>query len=224
MKKNDIDSKPKDKNNALLWAENEVRIYKETYCKNDDYTSACADSALRAYASLTEDGHSGFSWNLTKRILENLLDGRPLGEIGDDDFVLIYESDEEKEYQHPRRSALFKTVHADGTVTYHDNDRQVCKLLGKESYFHCFADRIVDELFPIQFPYTPPKEQYVVVVDEFLYDKNNGDFDTIGVLYIMTPDEGDVDVHKYFKEGAVSFVEIDGGEYNNRYRNRVISK
>ena len=55
------------------WAEREV----ELACKREnpdrkegefDYGCACYESALKAYKSLMEDGHSGFSIGITKHI------------------------------------------------------------------------------------------------------------------------------------------------------------
>ena len=41
-----------------------------------DYGVACYESALRAYRSLMQDGHSGFSIQITKSILNRLIDGK----------------------------------------------------------------------------------------------------------------------------------------------------
>ena len=73
------------------WAEREIEIA----CKKEnpnwdgksfDYGCACYQSALKAYKSLCEDGHSGTSFNITKNILIRLMEGLPLKPITDDDF------------------------------------------------------------------------------------------------------------------------------------------
>ena len=60
------------------WAKREVEIA----CKKEnpdrkegewDYGCACYESALKAFDSLMEDGHSGFSIGLTKHILNTRL-------------------------------------------------------------------------------------------------------------------------------------------------------
>lgn len=71
------------------WAEREV----ELACKNEregvekpedaEYGVACYRSALRAYSSLSRDGHSGMSIQITKGILNRLIDGRTLTPIVD---------------------------------------------------------------------------------------------------------------------------------------------
>ena len=43
-----------------------------------DYGCACYESALKAFESLCEDGHSGMSIGFTKQILNRLIDGKPL--------------------------------------------------------------------------------------------------------------------------------------------------
>ena len=58
----------------LEWAKKEVEIA----CKREnpnrkkgefDYGCACYESALKAFESLTEDNHSGYSIGITKNIL-----------------------------------------------------------------------------------------------------------------------------------------------------------
>ena len=72
------------------WAEREVEIA----CRREnpdrgefDYGCACYESALKAYKSLVEDGHSGFSIVLTKHILNRLIDCKPLTPIEDTDDI-----------------------------------------------------------------------------------------------------------------------------------------
>ena len=66
--------------NMKEWAEREVKIA----CKREnpdrkegewDYGCACYESALKAFNSLLDDGHSGYSIGITKQILNRLIDG-----------------------------------------------------------------------------------------------------------------------------------------------------
>lgn len=99
------------------WAENEVRIA----CKHEnpdwdgksfDYGCACYQSALKAYKSLMEDKHSGFSFGMTKTILKRLLDELPLMPIEDIpenwNEVSGRSNDGSTLYQCTRMSSLFK--------------------------------------------------------------------------------------------------------------------
>lgn len=77
------------------WAEREV----ELACKKEnperkegefDYGCACYESALKAFKSLMEDGHSGTSIHLTKNILVNLIEGKVLTPIEDGGRMGVY--------------------------------------------------------------------------------------------------------------------------------------
>ena len=73
----------REKSSMERWAENEVAIAcrREKPDRKDgewDYGCACYESALKAFQSLCNDGHSGFSIGLTKAILNRLIDGKSL--------------------------------------------------------------------------------------------------------------------------------------------------
>lgn len=79
--------------NMTTWAEREV----ELACKKEnperkegefDYGCACYESALKAFKSLMEDGHSGSSIHLTKEILVRLIEGKVLTPIEEGDGSL----------------------------------------------------------------------------------------------------------------------------------------
>ena len=78
--------------NMKEWAELEVEIAKKRE-RGDapedefDYGCACYDSALKAFNSLCEDGHSGMSIGFTKAILNRLIDGKPLVPIEDTEDI-----------------------------------------------------------------------------------------------------------------------------------------
>lgn len=95
----------------LEWARREAELaMADPEC--DGYTAACCKSALKAFACLTEDGHSGFSISLTKRILVRLIEGKPLTPIADkpEEWTEGYLSDGDICMQAQRQSSLFKTV------------------------------------------------------------------------------------------------------------------
>lgn len=108
-------------NNVLDWAKREVKIA----CKKEnpnrkegefDYGCACYESAIKAFESLCEDGHSGFSIKMTQAILVRLLDGQPLTPIEDTDDVwnkCSRPKDGPEVYQCKRMSSLFKDIYAD---------------------------------------------------------------------------------------------------------------
>ena len=83
--------------NMREWAKREVEIYKKENFTDDDfnYGNACVDSALRAFNSLYEDNHSGFSIRITQIMLNRLIDGKPLTEIEDIPVVFLIKKKEE---------------------------------------------------------------------------------------------------------------------------------
>ena len=219
----------REKSSIERWAENEVAIAccREKPDRKDgewDYGCACYESALKAFHSLCEDGHSGFSIGLTKAILNRLINNKPLLPIEDIDEVWSDISDmsglkgEECNYQCKRMSSLFKYVYADGTVKYRDVDRyHGVNINCPDAPYHSgLIDTVMDELYPITMPYMPADRAYKVYTEEFLVDPKNGDFDTVGILYVITPSLERVEINRYFKEAPNGFAEIDEAEYVKR--------
>ena len=213
------------------WAEREVQIAceRENPDRKEgewDYGCACYESALKAFNSLVEDGHSGMSIGFTIQILNRLIDGKPLTPIEDTEDAWNERGTSKKgctSYQCKRISSLFKHVYPDGTVEYSDINRVVCVNIDNDSTWYSGMLRdIVDEMFPITMPYSG-EGPYKVYFRDFLYDPKHGDFDTRAVFYIKTPDGEDIGVYKYFKEDDNGFVEIDWEEYiarRNKYNER----
>ncbi len=215
------------------WAAKEVELacQKEKEASEDsdewDYGVACYESALRAYECLCRDGHSGFSIQITKSILNRLVDGKCLTPIEDtpDIWNEIDNGKGAKKYQCKRMSSLFKEVASDGTATYRDVNRVYCVNIDAPdvSYTNGLATRLVDKLFPITMPYLPTGKKFKVVREEFLVDEKNGDYDTLAFLWIETPDGKKVEVNRYFKESdsTEGFTPIDKAEYEDRKARKV---
>lgn len=181
------------------WAEREIAAA----CKREnpnwdgksfDYGCSCYQSALKAYKSLMDDGHSGYSFSITRNILKKLLDEIPLSPITDEDFFSDkYESLESEEglkkrrlksrIQCPRRSSLFRYKDLKGNVKYTDIDRYYC--INAENPSDTFSGGIanfIDKLYPITMPYIPSSERFKVYVKYWLTDKSHGDFDVQEVI------------------------------------------
>lgn len=222
--------------NILDWARNEVVIA----CKKEnpnrkkgefDYGCACYVSALKAFESLTEDGHSGFSIKMTQAILNRLIDGKPLTPIEDTDdiwnFCNCYEDGTEV-YQCKRMSALFKKIHTDGTITYNSNDLYYCIDINNPSntYYSGLVREIIHKMFPITMPYMPDKP-IKVYCEDFLTDKKNGDFDTVGIYYALKEENGqsnNIEINRFFKfeyEELNEWIEITKEEYDERKSRKV---
>ena len=222
--------------NMKEWAANEIKIA----CKREnpnwdgksfDYGCACYQSALKAYNSLCDDDHSGFSFNLTKNILIKLMNNLPLTSITEDDFKNVENYINEKALkkegiksikQCPRMSSLFRTETIDGKIYYNDVDRSYSiNIHDKYDTFTGFPCKIIDKLFPITLPYGGNVNKYKIYVEQFLSNKDNGDFDTIGILYCITPDNKKIEINKYYTEKDNEFIEIDKGYYDKLKDNKV---
>lgn len=184
------------------WAEREIAAA----CKREnpnwdgksfDYGCSCYQSALKAYKSLMDDRHSGFSFSMTRNILKKLLDEIPLSPITDKDFfnneaenIKSFETDEilrkrglKSHIQCPRRSSLFREEDLEGNVRYRDIERYYCiNAENPSDTFSSSIDNFIDKLYPITMPYVPSSERFKVYVKYWLTDKSHGDFDVQEII------------------------------------------
>lgn len=180
----------------------------------------CYESALRAYETLYNDNHSGLSIEITKNILNRMIDNKPLTPIEDteDEWILINNSsDTLKEYQCKRISSLFKRIYKDGLIQYTDIDRTLKQDTVINTLWHSgLTDKIIDELFPITMPYMPEDNHYKVICEDYLTDRKNGDYDTIGIFKIIKQNGDIVEINRYFKDGEDNYIEINSNEFEER--------
>lgn len=213
------------------WAENECqKICKQInpnfeFGKEQfDYSCSCYESALKAYKSLCEDGHSGYSFGFTKEILIRLMEGKPLSPITEEDFpsepTSINYPDGHVSFQCSRMYSLFKDVYPDGTIKYNDIDRDYCiDIENPSNTFYTWTP--INDLFPITLPYTPQKEKYKVYIQSFLTDEENGDIDTQGYLYAITPNGERIELNLFKAEIGGKWIEIPAEEYKRRLERRL---
>ena len=208
------------------WAKREVEIA----CKRErgnapegawDYGCACYESALKAFQSLCEDGHSGMSFGFTRSILTRLMHHRPLTPIEgkDDEWRFAYDSyTGDKIYQNLRLGSLFKHITPVGTVYYTDTDAMYCQDIGNGgTYYNGLIEKIVYEKFPITMPYLPSTEPMIVYTQDCLTDRENGDFDTMAVFH--TEHVGKITaINRFFKESGREWVEISREEWDERLK------
>lgn len=208
------------------WASKEV----ELLCKRvgDGYTAKCAKAALEAFNFIANQGHSGCSIEVTKSILFELLNERPLTSIGgaDDEWEFAFNRENFKVYQNLRRSSLFKTVYSDGTVEYNDSGTSYCRDKNAEvTYTNTFiqeeALKALSEQgindYCVTFPYIPAREKLEIVTEDCMYDKTQkGDYDTIGILYANAPQRDKIAINKFYKETENGFEPISKEEYDMR--------
>lgn len=193
-----------------------------------DYDCSCYKSALKAYKSLVEDNHSGFSWVFTASILKRMLDGLPLTPIEDEDFNTpdavceIVNDDGMISTQCPRMCSLFKHENPDGSIIYTDQDRQYCyNIEFPDDTFNCKDEDIVDELFPITMPYYPTGKKFKVGIKEFLCNPENGDYDHKAIEHVITPDNEKIIIGKYYREENRKMVEITKEQFELDEKQRI---
>lgn len=225
------------KSNFEIWAEKEVKLAIASERKASgvnkgwDYGSACYKSALRALKSLEKDGHSGFSIQMTKSILNRMIDWKPLTPIEDtpDMWNYTYTNSKTREtvWQNKRMSSLFKHVRQDFGVIYCDNNHSVCvDITNKTRYHSGLVSKIIDEMYPITMPYMPSDKPIEVYCTDLLTDRKNGDFDTVGIFYCIEPNGKRVEINRYFRNALEEeyhedsdwsgWVEIDEDEWYSR--------
>lgn len=213
--------------NMTEWARREIEIAceKEKGLDTDGdsgYGIACYKSSMKAFESLMNDGHSGMSIGITKNILNRLIDGKPLTPIVDTQDIWNYVSSlgdikDYKTYQCKRMSSLFKYLYKDGSVKYSDVDRVISVNINNPNvtYSSGLTRSMVDKMFPIQLPYYPGIKPYKVYCEDFLSDPSNGDFDTVGVFYIETPEDEKVELNKFYHfVNGVTKIEISKEDYD----------
>ena len=200
------------------WARKEIEIAKERERKTSevedgwDYGCACYDSALKAYESLCEDGHSGMSIRFTKQILNRLIDGKPLTPIEDTPDMWNVVSWSERIYQCKRMSSLFKHTDKDGNDSYRDNDYAVYVDMKSNTMWHSkHVSNYVYSKYPITMPYMPNDKPYKVYCEDFMYKKPKaiGEYDHFAMLYMIKPNGEREEVDKYFMEQDNKTIEID---------------
>lgn len=189
------------------WATREVELAKEWEKRESDdhsfdgYVDACYDSALKAYKSMCEDGHSGMSWSITVGILTKLLKEVPLTPIeeNEDDMWIVYG---DGHAQSKRRHSLFRDIQPDGTYKYHDIDAVGLAIVNPDGHITTvssrFGDYICDKLFGpiVSFPYRPPMDRYWVRCFEF--SARDGS-DIYYVHFIKKPNGTVVEINSFFK-------------------------
>lgn len=199
-----------------------VERYKNEYEYLSDcdlYTKMCYHHALEVFEMLCKNC-SGYSMQLTMDFLTKMVNGHPLTPIKDEDFCTesaksYCRNDGSQSIQCPRMSRLFKYIHTDGTITYSDVDRVLVKVLKNSTHWtNGFITSIVDKMYPITLPYMPPNEKFIANINEYLFDKKNGDYDAIHFVSLKHPDGKIEDVNRYFIENHNTFMEVDEETFN----------
>lgn len=217
--------------NMEQWAKREIEIAcNRAHAYKDqtgwDYGVACYESAFKAYKSLMEDEHSGCSIGITMNILNRLVQCKPLTPIEDTPDIWhevgFTSTGLVKNLQCNRMGSFWKEIYPDGTINYIDNDRVIAYCVDHPTvgWHNGTIVHLIHEMFPITMPYRPENTPYKVYIYEGLTDPQNGDYDTIAVLYVIKPNGEHVDINRYF-DTTDKPREITKEEYQEREKRFV---
>lgn len=214
--------------------ENEVNNYIESAKKSDEYEylKMCAKAAVELMNVFTKQGHSGMSAGLTINMFKTLANGGVLSPITEQDSFseprILGSNPKRSSEQCTRYSSLFKDTYEDGHTEYHDINRFTLYNIGKDiPFYNGLVSRELHKQFPITVPLNYYPEKYKAYINEELLDKRNGDYDTIRIVYVDTPNNERIHINKYYTDrdnlsgtgivgteiGDMDFVEITEGQY-----------
>lgn len=211
--------------NMTEWAENEVKLACSGEADDevlDKYAESCYQSALKAFKSLCEDGHSGMSIGFTLHILNRLVKGLPLSPIEgkEEEWEAVERGENNVAYQNKRCSALFKKI-KDGKTRYDFVDKTVVFYNGEDTGCHNgHASKLVEELHPTTLPFMPPEKSYKVYCNE--YDSAQGDYVLREYTYLINPDGEREELNRYFILSRLDSTELTKAEFD--YQKAVLAK
>lgn len=223
------------------WARREVDLAKACLNAKDqmvrEMISEEYEAAYRSYCNFLDEYEKLENKIIIKTVFTQLLHEENLSPIVDseDDWILVEGFDPVASsndnpgwsiYQCKRRSSMFKKVVYDrktgevDEITFRDIDRAVCIDINKPDYMYTggMGPLVLDELIPITLPYSPCGKTRIFTEEFKYHEDQEGDLDTIGVLYFRMPNGTMKEVKRYFKEDHESkqMVEITQSEYLSR--------
>lgn len=211
------------------WMDVEIRsLVKENKDKEDMYYFAAAE--VTNMIAAVERGD--YKFEDLRDVVMNLLCRQPGSPIIDEDssWELVDDSDGFKQYRCLRWPTLYKGVdNKTGKTKFIDQNRYICIDVNnpKSMWTGGIGGTVLDELYPITFPYTPILSPIKVYMELFNYYTTGGGADTFAVCSLMVPDEGIKEVWRFFKtdhnkseelsgDNVEGLTEIDKSEYFTR--------
>ena len=213
------------------WAKGEVDTAIDELCHNNERPEVnavakelylAAGKAVECFADMKSSPFTAL------RITERLLRHKPLTAIKDtiDIWEKVVDNTEvgDTTYQCKRYSGLFKVVDKTGKVHYNDVSRVVATDPDGITFQSSLATDLVNEMFPITFPYNVPMMPFRVSYESFLFDQTvkNSDFDTVALYTVITPRGAEIEVNKFFAYGKDDNpYEITEEQFNARKKVRI---
>lgn len=230
----------------LEWAKSELILLSGKDKMNDEEMKYIEevryDHVLKAFEKVINLMYNSYFENPEdSRLLNKLISFINLTPIKEDDEWISLNFSDEKKSLHPngakevfvckRRKTLFKYIFEENIggsdkpqliTKYTDLDRVVFRTKKEDvSLFDdthlIFVTNLMDEKFPIEFPYNP-ENQIIVNGEKFLCEKDNSwIFDTFSIISCLVNDKEYI-INRFFKEDHKTgkFKEIDEKEFIKR--------
>ena len=240
----------KKKSKMFQWAEHEVELACRRKCdigiasENDkpDCAGDSYDVALAAFKKCTDGNLDSPQFQIMTGILERLLHGLPLTSITESDFVDESISPDEFEIipwyadelpyddssciQCSRCDSVFKIKDKNGEVMYTDFNRGYFVNIDNPNDIYSSDMSFLDKMYPIKMPYFPKSKKFVIYERRFIADELNSDwdYDTVGTLYMLTPDGERVDLNIYRTVIDGTLVRISKEDFEALYEKRIYKK
>lgn len=194
------------------------RVYKEALRLFCDFMDGVAEAQLPEAAVYS--------------VFSQLVDRNPLTPIEDkkggwilvegfDPAVGNEEHPEYSLYRNTRRPSLYKKVmygKKGPEITFSDINRAISVDVDTKALRNGgMGLAVLDEMFPIAFPYEPIGKIKIYEEKIKYHEENAGDYDTLGILYFRFADGRMVKVDRFFKKkDGREFEEITKQEYLSR--------
>ena len=195
----------------IEWAKKEMQRFLEHNNLDDKVYSGILEAFKNIYSSQ--------DFVLARRVMKRLLEEKPLSLLTDDPDewreCLSISNSIKTSFQNRRYYSLFKDVFTDGTVKYFDTERTVCIDIDTGHRFsYKLANDLVDGIYPIDMPYTPPPSPFKVFVRAHYADDR---IDFIGVYSLLSPLDRITYINKFYVCNDKERFEITEREFNNMY-------
>lgn len=227
-------------------AKNEINLYYEKQGICTELGELPAKMALICYEKVISKLLDGNQTNEFYNIFNKLLANYPLTPIEDIPEIWDKTAITDDLFQCKRYPTLFKRhKESDGTACdiFVDMDRFVCIDLEEnedmilEQYKDDFIEGVVNEIYPISFPYQPTRP-IKIFTEKFRYYENREKWDTLAITYIRLPNGKMKRINKYFKHeikkdtSSIAYgdiiqdemIEIDQTEYFARKQKYLYRK
>lgn len=196
-------------NPLLARMHREVQLALSRCESTPDLARSIYDSALGAYAAVLQGDHSGYSWEVTRSVVDRMLKELALTPVLDEDFVDVKGEEPVTTF---RQSGIYKRLKHDGSITYTDHKRVVGVDIDTGGHFTSSLIReVVDEMFPIEMPYYTPGTPYRVYVRTYCdkgFPDDHHDFNREWLSHVVTPSGECVTINRTWVHESGILIEI----------------